>query len=130
MGKPLLNTSSDSNVQWERTLTMTEPEESALVTMARFFIDNGWIDDETQDAFDTLIEKICEPAPWDYALMTQDGMKHRKDVMPRPWDKSNFTEYYDLTRESLQTQTIRYNNTINETPKHGSSSTRQLLRRP
>ena len=77
MGKPLLNTSSDSNVQWERTLTMTEPEESALVTMARFFIDNGWIDDETQDAFDTLIEKICEPAPWDYAIDD-----------PRPWDEA------------------------------------------
>ena len=57
-----------AKVQWERTLTMTEPEESALVTMARFFIDNGWIDDESQDAFDTLIEKICEPAPWDYAI--------------------------------------------------------------
>ena len=58
--------------QWERTLTMNEDEESALVTMARFFIDNGWIDDDTQDdtqdAFDTLIEKICEPAPWDYAI--------------------------------------------------------------
>ena len=52
--------------QWERTLTMNEGEESALVTMARFFIDNGWIDDDTQADFDTLIEKICEPAPWDY----------------------------------------------------------------
>ena len=45
---------------------MNEGEESALVTMARFFIENGWIDDDTQDSFDTLIEKICEPAPWDY----------------------------------------------------------------
>ena len=54
--------------QWERTLTMNEGEESALVTMARFFIDNGWIDDDTQADFDTLIEKICEPAPWDYAI--------------------------------------------------------------
>ena len=54
------------NTQWQRELIMTEDEESVLVTMARFFIENGWIDDETQDAFDTLIEKICEPAPWDY----------------------------------------------------------------
>ncbi len=45
---------------------MNEGEESALVTMARFFIDNGWIDDESQNDFDSLIEKICEPAPWDY----------------------------------------------------------------
>ena len=54
--------------QWERTLTMNEGEESALVTMARFFIENGLIDDDPQDSFDTLIEKICEPAPWDYSV--------------------------------------------------------------
>ena len=52
--------------QWERTLTMTEPEESVLVEMARFFIEQGWINDESETAFDSLIEKICEPAPWDY----------------------------------------------------------------
>ena len=47
---------------------MNEDEESVLVTMCRFFIENGWIEDDTQDAFDTLIEKVCEPAPWDYSL--------------------------------------------------------------
>ena len=52
--------------QWERTLTCTEPEEEVLVQMARYFIDMGWIDDETAPAFDSLIEKICDPAPWDY----------------------------------------------------------------
>ena len=57
-----------TKVTWERTLTCTEPEEAVLVQMARFFIDNGWIDDDTQTDFDTLIEKICEPAPWDYAI--------------------------------------------------------------
>ena len=55
-------------VKWERTLTCTEPEEAVLVQMARFFIEQGWIDEETEPAFDTLIEKICEPAPWDYAI--------------------------------------------------------------
>ena len=54
--------------QWERTLTCTEPEEEVLGQMARYFIDMGWIDDETETAFDSLIEKICEPAPWDYAI--------------------------------------------------------------
>ncbi len=54
--------------QWERNLTMNEDEESVLVEMARYFIDMGWINDESEDAFDTLIEKICEPAPWDYAI--------------------------------------------------------------
>ena len=54
--------------QWERTLTMNEGEESVLVEMAKYFIDMGWINDESENAFDTLIEKICEPAPWDYAI--------------------------------------------------------------
>ena len=54
--------------QWERNLTMNEDEESVLVEMARYFIDMGWINDESEEAFDTLIEKICEPAPWDYAI--------------------------------------------------------------
>ena len=47
---------------------MTEPEESVLVEMARFFIEQGWINDESETAFDSLIEKICEPAPWDYSV--------------------------------------------------------------
>jgi hypothetical protein len=54
--------------EFKRELTMTEGEESVLVTMGQFFIDNGWIDDDTQSDFDSLIEKICEPAPWDYTL--------------------------------------------------------------
>ena len=48
-------------------------------------------------------------------------------LMSRPWDKSEYTEYYDLLAHA---QTMCYNSTINETPKHGSSSTRKLLRRP
>ena len=55
------------DTEWFRTLVITEVEEEVLVTMAKFFIDNGWIDHETESAFDTIIEKICEPAPWDYS---------------------------------------------------------------
>ena len=54
-----------------RELSMTEAEETVLVTMGQFFIENGWIDDDNQDAFDSLIEKICEPAPWDYSIDPQ-----------------------------------------------------------
>ena len=53
---------------WTRTVEMNEAEETALVTMARFFVDNGWIDDDNQAAFDSLVEKICDPAPWDYTF--------------------------------------------------------------
>jgi hypothetical protein len=55
------------DTEWFRTLVITEVEEEVLVTMAKFFIDNGWIQQETEAGFDTLIEKICEPAPWDYS---------------------------------------------------------------
>ena len=54
-----------------RELNMTEPEESVLVKMATYFLDMGWIDDETEAAFDSLVEKICEPAPWDYSIDPQ-----------------------------------------------------------
>ena len=56
-----------SSVKWQRELIMTESEESVLVKMGQFFIENGGVDEETETAFDSLIEKICEPAPWDYA---------------------------------------------------------------
>ena len=49
-----------------RSLEMTEPEESVLVQMATYFMDMGWIDSDSETAFDSLVEKICEPAPWDY----------------------------------------------------------------
>lgn len=50
----------------KRNITVTESEESVLVKMGEYFMDMGWIDDDTETAFDSLIEKICEPAPWDY----------------------------------------------------------------
>ena len=53
---------------WERTLTMSEPEEAVLVKMATYFIDMGWVDDSSEDAFESLVDKICEPAPWDYSV--------------------------------------------------------------
>jgi hypothetical protein len=65
---------TENNTNWLRELSMTEPEESVLVKMGTFFVDNGWIDDDTQEAFDSLIEKICEPAPWDYSIDPQGNM--------------------------------------------------------
>ena len=56
---------------WNRELNMTEPEESVLVQMASYFLDMGWIDDDSEEAFDSLVEKICEPAPWDYSIDPQ-----------------------------------------------------------
>ena len=55
----------------KRNITVTESEESVLVKMGEYFLDMGWIDDDTEQAFDSLIEKICEPAPWDYSIDPQ-----------------------------------------------------------
>ena len=45
---------------------MTEDEETVLGDMISFFNDMGWIDDSTQEAYDSLCEKYCEPSPFDY----------------------------------------------------------------
>jgi len=49
-----------------RTLTMTEDEECVLGEMVSFFNDMGWINESTQEAYDSLVEKYCEPSPFDY----------------------------------------------------------------
>ena len=56
---------------WLREISMTEDEETVLVQMGQYFLDMGWIDDDSEEAFDSLIEKICEPAPWDYRIDPQ-----------------------------------------------------------
>jgi len=56
---------------WLREISMTEDEETVLVQMGQYFLDMGWIDEDTETAFDSLIEKICEPAPWDYSIDPQ-----------------------------------------------------------
>ena len=58
--------SNNTPVEWNRSLDVTEAEESVLVEMVGFFNDMGWINDESQDAYDTLVDKICEPSPFDY----------------------------------------------------------------
>ena len=58
--------SNNTPVEWTRSLDVTEAEESVLVEMIGFFNDMGWINDESQDAYDTLVDKICEPSPFDY----------------------------------------------------------------
>ena len=49
-----------------RSLSITEQEETVLVEMIQFFNDMGWINDESQADYDTLCEKNCEPAFWEY----------------------------------------------------------------
>ena len=57
---------SAESFETKRTLTVSEAEESVLVEMVMFFNDMGWINEESQTEYDSLVEKICEPASWEY----------------------------------------------------------------
>ena len=43
-----------------KLLNLNELEMKALDQALSFFYDNGWIDDETQEGFDSLIGKVSE----------------------------------------------------------------------
>ena len=58
---------TENNTNWLRELSMTEPEESVLVEMVSFFNDMGWINDDTQNSYDSLVDKVCDPSPFDYS---------------------------------------------------------------
>tara|TARA_Y100001951_G_C11217557_1_gene226740 strand:- start:557 stop:751 length:195 start_codon:yes stop_codon:yes gene_type:complete len=58
----------NKSAEWTRSLDVTESEESVLVEMVSFFNDMGWINDDTQDAYDTLVDKICDPSPFEYSV--------------------------------------------------------------
>ena len=49
-----------------RTLTITEAEETALVEIIKYFNDMGLPDNIEFKDYDTLSDKICEPAFWEY----------------------------------------------------------------
>ena len=49
-----------------RSLSITEQEETALVEMIKFFNDMGLPDDINSTDYDTLCDKVCEPAFWEY----------------------------------------------------------------
>lgn len=57
-----------TSAEWTRTLTMTEPEEAVLVSIARYFVEMGLPEDINETDFDTLVDKICEPSPFDYSV--------------------------------------------------------------
>ena len=49
-----------------RTLSITEAEESALVQIIMYFNDMGLPDTIEHKDYETLSDKICEPALWEY----------------------------------------------------------------
>ena len=50
-----------------RTLTITEAEETALVEIIKYFNDMGLPENDNFDDYDSLSDKVCEPAFWEYS---------------------------------------------------------------
>jgi len=49
-----------------RTLSITEAEETALVEIIKYFNDMGLPENVNFDDYDSLSDKVCEPAFWEY----------------------------------------------------------------
>ena len=49
-----------------RTLTITEAEETALVEIIKYFTDMGLPENVNFEDYDSLSDKVCEPAFWEY----------------------------------------------------------------
>ena len=63
---------SAESFETKRTLTVSEAEESVLVEMVMFFNDMGWINEESQSAYDSLFDKITDPEPSDYSFYDKE----------------------------------------------------------
>ena len=49
-----------------RNIRITEAEETALVEIIRYFNDMGLPENVNSKDYDTLTDKVCEPAFWEY----------------------------------------------------------------
>ena len=49
-----------------RTLSITEAEESVLVSMIQYFTELGVGGNIEKKDFDSLSDKVCDPAFWEY----------------------------------------------------------------
>ena len=50
-----------------RTLTITEAAETALVEIIKYFNDMGLPENVYFEDYDSLSDKVCEPAFWEYS---------------------------------------------------------------
>ena len=71
MGKPKL--------EWVRNIEFTESEQDVIVEMVTFFNDMGWINESTQDAYDTLVEKITNDSPFEWSCHQLESLSEGKD---------------------------------------------------
>ena len=55
-----------SNSTTFRNIRITEAEETALVEIIRYFNDMGLPENVNNDDYNSLTDKVCEPAFWEY----------------------------------------------------------------
>ena len=58
----------DKDTKWTRTIEFTEEQQSVIVEMVAFFNDMGWINESTQDAYDEVVEIICDDSPFEWSV--------------------------------------------------------------
>tara|TARA_B100001113_G_scaffold309812_1_gene272671 strand:- start:101 stop:295 length:195 start_codon:yes stop_codon:yes gene_type:complete len=60
----------DKDAKWTRTIEFTEEQQSVIVDMITYFNDMGWINESTQDAYDEVVEIICDDSPFEWSVHT------------------------------------------------------------
>jgi len=59
---------AQDKAKWTRTIEFTEKQQDVIVEMITFFNDMGWINDDTQDAYDEVVDLVCEDSPFEWSV--------------------------------------------------------------
>ena len=63
---------TQKKAKWTRTIEFTEEQQDVIVEMISFFNDMGWINDDTQDAYDEVVDLVCEDSPFEWSVSDND----------------------------------------------------------
>tara|TARA_Y100001938_G_C7745174_1_gene261212 strand:+ start:284 stop:472 length:189 start_codon:yes stop_codon:yes gene_type:complete len=59
---------TQNKTKWTRTIEFTEDQQNVIVEMISFFNDMGWINEETQDTYDEVVDLICDDSPFEWSV--------------------------------------------------------------
>ena len=59
---------TQNKAKWTRTIEFTEDQQDVIVEMISFFNDMGWINEETQDTYDEVVDLICDDSPFEWSV--------------------------------------------------------------
>ena len=63
---------AQDKAKWTRTIEFTEAQQDVIVEMITFFNDMGWINESTQDAYDEVVDLVCEDSPFEWSVSDND----------------------------------------------------------